>query len=97
VPGWIRGKTTPQSAGVTLEHLVDHVDHVCQLAGNALHSGIGTDLDGGFGREQSPQDLETIADLARVPALLSKRGYSHADVERIMHGNWLRFLERAWQ
>ena len=65
VPGWVRGKTTPESAGVTLETLLDHIDHVCQIAGNARHSGIGTDLDGGFGREQSPADLETIADLAR--------------------------------
>jgi len=96
VPGWIRGKTKPQEAGVTLEHLLDHIDHVCQLAGNANHSGIGTDLDGGFGREQCPTDLETIADLATVPARLAKRGYSAADVERIMHGNWLQFLERAW-
>jgi membrane dipeptidase len=96
VPGWIRGKTTPASAGVRLEHLLDHIDHVCQLAGNALHSGIGTDLDGGFGREQSPADLETIADLARVPDLLAKRGYSQPDIAQIMHGNWIRFLEKAW-
>jgi membrane dipeptidase len=97
VPGWIRGKTTPEAAGVTLEHLIDHIDHVCQLAGSALHSGIGTDLDGGFGREQSPRDLNTIADLARIPNLLAKRGYSQEDVQRIMSGNWLRFLERAWR
>ena len=96
VPGWKRGKTTPESAGVKLAHLVDHIDHVCQLAGNALHSGIGTDLDGGFGREQCPQDLQTIADLARVAELLAGRGYSADDVARIMHGNWLRFLEQAW-
>ncbi len=69
VPGWIRGRTTPAEAGVTLAHLVDHIDHVCQLAGNALHSGIGTDLDGGFGREQCPSDLDTIADLARSRSL----------------------------
>ena len=96
VPGWIRGKTTPASAGVTLEHLVDHIDHVCQLAGNALHSGLGTDLDGGFGREQGPTDLETIADLVRVPDLLAKRGYSPSDIAQIMHGNWIRFLKEAW-
>lgn len=96
VPGWIRGKTTPAAAGVTLAHLVDHIDHVCQLAGNALHSGIGTDLDGGFGREQCPTDLETIADLVRVSDLLAKRGYSQEDIARIMHGNWIRFLEAAW-
>ena len=96
VPGWVRGKTTPQQAGVTLEHVVDHIDHVCQLAGNASHSGIGTDLDGGFGREQSPQDLDTIADLQRVPELLARRGYSEADIAGIMHGNWIHFLEQAW-
>src|SRR5690606_15031253 len=62
VPGWVRGKTTPKEAGVTLEHLLDHIDHVCQLAGNARHAAIGTDLDGGFGREQCPGDLDTIAD-----------------------------------
>jgi membrane dipeptidase len=96
VPGWIRGKSTPQSTGVTLEHMIDHIDHVCQLAGNARHAAIGTDLDGGFGREQSPGDLDTIADLARLPEMLARRGYSPADIEGIMHGNWLRFLESAW-
>ena len=97
VPGWIRGKTTPESAGVTLETLLDHIDHVCQLAGNAHHSGIGTDLDGGYGREQSPADLDTIADLARLPDLFSKRGYSAEDVGRIMHGNFMEFLRTAWR
>lgn len=97
VPGWIRGKTTPKEAGVTLEHMLDHIDHVCQLAGNARHAAIGTDLDGGFGREQCPGDLDTIADLARIPAMLAKRGYSPSDIEGVMHGNWLRFLESAWQ
>jgi len=97
VPGWVRGKTTPQDAGVTLEHMLDHMDHICQLAGNAQHAAIGTDLDGGFGREQSPGDLDTIADLARIPAMLAARGYSPRDIEGIMHGNWLRFLESAWQ
>jgi len=96
VPGWVRGQTTPKSAGLTLRHLVDHLDHICQLAGNTLHVGIGTDLDGGYGREQTPADLDTIADLVRVPALLAERGYTPADITNIMHGNWLRFLERAW-
>jgi membrane dipeptidase len=96
VPGWVRGSSTPQNTGVAIAHVVDHIDHVCQLAGNARHAGIGTDLDGGYGREQSPADLETIADLVRVGELLAKRGYSQADIAGIMHGNWLRFLENAW-
>lgn len=73
------------------------MDHICQLAGNALHIGIGSDLDGGYGKEQSPYDVETIADLQKLPDLLSKRGYSSADIENVMHGNWLRFLQKAWK
>ncbi|MEX0714878.1 MAG: membrane dipeptidase [Pirellulales bacterium] len=96
VPGWVRGKTTPEEAGVRLSHMVDHIDHVCQLAGNARHAAIGTDLDGGFGREQSPADLDTIADLARLPGMLAERGYSQADIELVMHGNWIRFLRETW-
>ena len=96
-PGWVRGTTMPKEAGVNLERVVDHIDHVCQLAGNARHSAIGTDLDGGFGREQSPFDLDTIADLQKLPELLRKRGYKETDIEGIMHGNWLRFFRQAWE
>ena len=96
IPNWVKGKTTPQKTGLKLERIVDHIDHVCQLAGNALHSGIGSDLDGGFGREQSPGDLDTIADLSRIPEMLAKRGYTTADVERIMSGNFIDFLRRHW-
>ena len=95
VPGWIRGTTTPEDAGVMLQHILQHIDHICQLAGNAAHVGIGSDLDGAFGREQSPGDLDTIADLQRLPAMLKERGYGAADIENIMHGNFLRFLRNA--
>ncbi|HUQ97467.1 MAG TPA: membrane dipeptidase [Chitinophagaceae bacterium] len=95
VPNWIRGKSTPQRMQCSLEILIDHMDHICQLAGNALHIGIGSDLDGGFGKEQCPYDLNTIADLQNFPALLQKRGYSVADIENIMYGNWLRFLRNV--
>ncbi len=97
VPGWIRGQTTPESAGLKLERIVDHIDYICQLAGNARHVGIGSDLDGGYGREQRPADVETIADLSRLPQLLAARGYPAADIALIMHGNWIRFLENAWR
>jgi membrane dipeptidase len=95
VPNWIRQKTTPQSANVTLATVVDHIDRVCQISGSAKHSMIGSDLDGGFGREQSPMDLETIADLAKIPDLLRARGYGEKDIAEIAHGNALRFLEDA--
>jgi membrane dipeptidase len=96
VPGWVRGRSTPAAMHCTLEVLIDHLDHICQLAGNARHIGIGSDLDGAFGTEQSPADLDTIADLQRVPDLLRRRGYTEADIQNVMHGNWLRFLREAW-
>lgn len=96
-PGWIRGETRPEQVGVTLEAMVDHLDRVCQLAGNHRHAAIGTDLDGGFGREQSPHDLDTIADLQRVPELLRRRGYPEEAIRAILHGNWLRFFREAWR
>jgi membrane dipeptidase len=95
-PNWVRGKTTPQSAGLMLERIVDHIDHICQLAGNSKHVGIGSDLDGAFGTEQTPQDLNSIADLQKLPDLLRKRGYSDADIDGIASGNFIRFLRRAW-
>ena len=95
-PGWIRGESTPKERSVTLATLLDHLDHICQLAGNANHIGIGSDLDGAFGKEQCPLDLETIADLQKIPGLLRARGYSEEDVQKVMHGNWLRFLKKAW-
>jgi membrane dipeptidase len=96
VPGWVRGESTPDGTGVSLETVVNHIDHVCQIAGDARHAGIGSDLDGGFGREQCPRDVQTIADLSRIPAILSARGYSGEDVANIAHGNFIRFLRAAW-
>ncbi len=91
------GVEDSKALGVNLEKLVDHFDHICQLAGNANHIAFGTDLDGLFGTEQSPYDLETIADLQRIPDLLAKRGYKKEDIEGVMHGNWLRFLRNVWR
>jgi membrane dipeptidase len=95
VPGWIRFQTTPEQTGVRIETIVDHIDHVCQLAGNARHVGIGSDLDGGYGKEQTALDLETVADLQNLTTILARRGYSSSDIEGIMHGNWIRMLSEA--
>ena len=94
LPHYVAGET--DNSEVSMERVIDHIDHVCQLAGDARHSAIGSDLDGGFGTEQSPRELNTIADLQKVPDLLRKRGYKETDIEGIMHGNWLRFFEKAW-
>lgn len=96
-PGWQRGVShqadVPKS---DLNGLADHVDHVCQLLGTAQHTGIGTDLDGGYGTEQTPSDLDTIADLERFAECLKSRGYDDRALDGISHGNFLSLLEHAW-
>lgn len=96
VPGWQRGRSTPENMNCTLDKVVDHIDHICQLAGNSLHVGIGSDLDGAFGKEQSPSDLEDISNLHKIGNLFLNRGYTHEDVTNLLHQNWLRFLEKNW-
>lgn len=93
--GYVPGET--DNSLVKLRLAVDHIDHICQLAGNASNVGIGSDLDGGFGKEQSPSDLETIADLQRIPEMLKRKGFAEDDIEAVMHGNWVRFFKEAWR
>ncbi|HLT50717.1 MAG TPA: membrane dipeptidase, partial [Arenibacter sp.] len=97
VPNWIRGKSTPTGMGVSLDQMIQNIDHICQLSGNSRHVGIGTDLDGGFGKEQCPADLNTIADLQKVPKLLSDKGYNETDIENIMSKNFIDFLKNVWE
>ncbi len=95
VPNWQRGISNPKEMNCNLEKMIDQMDHICQIAGNANHVGIGTDLDGAYGKEQCPYDVETIADLQIVPTLLTNRGYTQIEIEKVMHGNWLRIMKRA--
>ncbi len=88
-PGYVRRVSERL---VDMQRVVDNIDIVCQLAGNARHAAIGTDLDGGYGVEQTPRDFDRFRDLQQLPDLLSRRGYSDADISGIMHGNWLRFF-----
>ena len=95
VPGWVRGQTTPIETGCRIETIVDHIDHICQLAGSERHCAIGSDLDGGYGTEQTPLDLDSIADLQNLTDILARRGYSQASIAAIMHGNWIRKLSES--
>ena len=79
-----------------MDHLINHMDHICQIEGNANHIGIGTEIDGGYGLEQYPGDLDTIADLQNLPNMLAARGFSPEDVAGVMNGNFVRFLNNAW-
>jgi membrane dipeptidase len=82
----------PKELNITMERLVDHFDHICQMAGDSEHIGFGSDLDGLFGLEQTPYDMNSIADLYKFEDILMKRGYAEMDIENIMYKNWLRIL-----
>ena len=89
-PGYVPGQT--DNSQIKLRMVTDHMDHICQLAGNAAHIAIGSDLDGGFGTEQVPTGLDRISELQKLDGILSARGYPPEDVDAIFHGNWLRFF-----
>ncbi len=92
-PGWQRGVTSPEVVGI--EAAADHIDHICQIAGSARHCAIGSDLDGGFGTEQTPHDLDTITDIHKLEDILDRRGYSTTEIDGIFFENWLRFFGNA--
>ena len=91
-PSWTPGDT---GARVGLEAVVRHIEHICELAGDTSHVGIGSDLDGGFGRESIPVELDSCADLPLIGEALRRTGWKEADVEAVLGGNWLRWLERV--
>ncbi|MBC7876835.1 MAG: membrane dipeptidase [Anaerolineales bacterium] len=90
--GWEVGKN--ERSEVPLTYVADHLDHICQIAGDALHAGIGSDFDGGFGLQSVPPEIDTIADLQNLVSLLHARGYSETDIDNIFSGNWLTRLKR---
>lgn len=91
-PGWSAGDRREE---VTLQHVFAQIDHICQIAGDAFHAGLGSDFDGGFGLQSAPAGIDTIADLQKLAPLLSERGYSDADIAAIFGGNWIQFLRRS--
>jgi len=91
-PGW---KETGGRAGVKLDAIVAQIDYICQMAGNARHTGIGSDFDGGFGLQSVPGDIDTIADMRKIIPLLLQKGYTEADISAILSGNWLAHLQNT--
>lgn len=96
-PEFKMAKDNPRMLGIGLEYLVAHFDHICQIAGNCLHVGFGTDLDGLFGIEQTPYDMDTIADIVKFKSILTNRGYTEENIANIFSGNWLRIIGKAWK
>ena len=92
-PDWIQKGAVKST--VTLADVVKHIRHICDIAGDRLHVGIGSDFDGGFGAESIPAELDTAADLGKVGKALGDAGFSQTDIDNILGGNWVRLLRRA--
>ncbi|MBS3788648.1 membrane dipeptidase, partial [Candidatus Bipolaricaulota bacterium] len=83
--------------GASIKDIADHIEHICSITGNSDTVALGTDLDGGFGANQAPEEIDTIADLQKLARVLKKRGYNQEDIEKIFHKNWLSRLKSAWK
>jgi membrane dipeptidase len=90
IGGRDRREVFPREA-ITLEHVADHIDHLCTLAGNTRQAAIGGDTDGQGGVAGAPADVDTVADYQCLAAILARRGYSDSDIDNILYGNWHRF------
>ncbi len=83
-----------QREDISLFHVVDHIDHVCQLAGSSDFAAIGGDTDGQGGIEGAPSQIDSIADYQLLVPILEDRGYSEDDIKKIMYKNWERFYTK---
>ena len=87
---WKRGDRREK---ITLETLAAQIDHICQMAGDARHVGLGTDFDGGFGLDSVPEGIDTIADLQKLAPILITKGYNDEEIAAVLGENWLRHLQ----
>ena len=89
LPEWEMGDPKHMA---TMQHLIEAIDHVCQLTGSAQYVGLGSDADGGFGAESVPVGIETVVDFQEIGSALVARGYNTSDISAILSGNFLRVL-----
>ncbi|MDP6528804.1 MAG: membrane dipeptidase [Gemmatimonadota bacterium] len=80
---------------VPMRRVAEAAHHVAQLAGTHRAVAIGSDFDGGFGAESSPEGLDTVADLPRLAGGLADLGFTDGEIADILGGNWIRLLREA--
>lgn len=88
IPGGVRDRRA------TIVEAVAHVEWVCDLAGDRVHVGLGSDMDGGFSAAKMPEGIDRPADLMRLSEALAARGWSGREIEGFAGGNWRRFFAK---
>jgi membrane dipeptidase len=92
-PNWVQnGK---KKSDVTLANVIKHMNHICEIAGDRTHVGIGSDFDGGFGLESTPAEFDTVADLQKLGPALRQSGFSETEAAGVLGNNWIRTLRQA--
>ena len=81
----------PKKGDATIDQVCDHVEHVCAVAGDRRHVGLGTDMDGGITADDLPKCIDTPGDLVKIFAALGERGWSEDELVGVAWGNWARF------
>jgi membrane dipeptidase len=89
-PGWRPGDPRP-----SLSVVADVIDYMVQLSGSTRHVALGSDMDGGFGLDSIPAELDTCADIGYLCTHLEERGYTPLDMLAILMQNWLRVLRSS--
>ena len=80
---------------VTLDHVVAHIDHICQVLGDAAHVALGSGLGGRFGAADTPTGIHAVTDLSAIGSALKERGYGAGEITAVLGQNWLRLLPRC--
>ena len=80
---------------VSLSHVANVIDYVCQLTGSAEHVGIGSDIDGGYAYRSVPDEIDSTSDLWNLKDFLYSHGFSDDDVGSILGGNMIRKLQQT--
>lgn len=79
----------------TLAEAIAHVDHICTIAGNRMHVGLGSDMDGGFSARMLPEGIDHPRDVIRLAEALRDIGWNDADIALFSRNNWLRIFDQG--
>lgn len=95
-PFLVKGYTpqTPRDA-CSLDEIIRHLQHICDVTGNDTTACIGSDMDGGFGLEYTPTGIDGSGDMPRLAERMATRGWSDASIRKIFARNWARFLNES--
>lgn len=82
---------TPEDGRASIDEVVGHIRHICDLAGDRRHVGLGSDMDGGFSAARLPMGIDRPRDLNKIADALSAAGWSDAEIAGFAFDNWARF------